>query len=104
MMDKRGFKVTITNSGEQFVVAADETILKAALRQGIALPHGCGTGVCGACIYKIIEGSVNYPEGEPFSLFEDDRAAGKGLCCVGHPTSDLVIDLEYPDIEFEPWE
>jgi hypothetical protein len=47
---------------------------------------------------------VNYPEGEPFSLFEDDRAAGKGLCCVGHPTSDLVIDLEYPDIEFEPWE
>ena len=103
MIEKQGFTVTIRNSGEKFVVEADESILVAAQRQGIDLPHGCTTGACGACIYRIIEGSVEYPDGEPFSLFEEDREAGKGLCCVGHPRSDLIIELEYPDIEFEPW-
>ena len=104
MTDTRGFTVTIQNSGDQFVVGTDETILTAALRQGIVLPHGCSTGVCGACIYRVIEGRVEYPDGEPFSLFEEDRAAGKGLCCVGHPMSDLIIELEYLGIDFEPWE
>jgi hypothetical protein len=25
------------------------------------------------------------------------------LCCVGHPESDMLIDLEYPNVDFEPW-
>ena len=95
--------VTIRNSGEHFTVEEGESILKAGLRQGVVLPYGCDSGVCGACVYTIIEGRVEYPDGEPFSLFEEDRAAGKGLCCVGYPSSDLVIELEYPDVEFEPW-
>lgn len=103
MMDKPGFTVTIQNSGEQFIVDAGESILNAARRQGIALPHGCTTGACGVCIYRIIDGNVEYPDGEPFSLFEEDREAGKGLCCVGHPISNLIIELEYPDTEFESW-
>ena len=97
------FTVTILNSGKQYRVESGETILKAALRQGVSLPHGCANGVCGACIYTLIEGQVEYPDGEPFSLFEEDREAGKGLCCVGHPASDIVIELEYPGVEFEPW-
>lgn len=98
------YTVTIRNSGERFTVEEGESILKAGLRQGVVLPYGCDSGVCGACVYTIIEGRVDYPGGEPFSLFEEDRAAGKGLCCVGFPRSDLVIELEYPDVEFEPWE
>jgi ferredoxin len=97
------YTVTIRNSGEHFTVEEGESILKAGLRQGVVLPWGCDSGVCGACVYTIIEGRVEYPDGEPFSLFEEDRAAGKGLCCVGYPRSDLVIELEYPGVEFEPW-
>jgi len=103
MMDRQGFTVTIQNSGERFIVEAGETILDAARRQGVVLPHGCTTGACGVCIYRIVEGHVVYPDGEPFSLFDEDKAAGKGLCCVGHPTCDLTIELVYPDTEFEPW-
>jgi CDP-4-dehydro-6-deoxyglucose reductase len=97
------YTVTIRNSGERFIVEAGESILKAGLRQGVTLPWGCDSGVCGACVYTIIEGRVEYPDGEPFSLFEEDRDAGRGLCCVGYPLSDLVIELEHPDVEFEPW-
>ena len=67
MMNKQGFKITILNSGAQFVVESGESILKAALRQGIVLPYGCSTGICGACIYRIVEGHVAYPDGEKAS-------------------------------------
>jgi len=97
------YKVTIKNSGECFIVKNDENILAAAKRQNITLPYGCDNGVCGACVYKIIVGEVNYPDGQPFALLDEDLEAGKGLCCVGHPTSDMEIELQYPDEDFEPW-
>lgn len=97
------YKVTIRNSGECFSVETGESILNAAKRHSVTLPYGCDDGVCGACIYTIIEGCVQYPGGQPFALFEEDLKAGKGLCCVGHPGSDMVIELDYPDEDFEPW-
>jgi ferredoxin len=97
------YKVTIRHSGESFSVEPAENILDAAKRQGITLPYGCDDGVCGACIYTIIKGSVSYPGGQPFALLDEDLEAGKGLTCVGHPCSNLVIELVYPDEDFEPW-
>lgn len=97
------YKVTIQNSGECFSVEPGENILNAAKRQSVTLPYGCDNGVCGACIYRIIEGRVEYPAGQPFALLDEDMAARKGLCCVGHPGSDMLIELEYPNVDFEPW-
>jgi ferredoxin len=97
------YKVTIKNSGECLTVENEETILAAAKRQNITLPYGCDNGVCGACVYKIIAGEIDYPDGQPFALLDEDIEAGKGLCCVGHPNSDMVIELEYPEEDFEPW-
>ena len=39
---------TITNaaSGKTFTARADETVLAAALRQGIMLPYSCRNGTC----------------------------------------------------------
>lgn len=97
------YNVKLKNNGQYFTAQPGESILEAAKRQNITLPYGCNNGACGACIYKIIEGDVTYPDGQPFALFEDDIASGKGLCCVGHPASDIEIQLEYPDEDFEPW-
>ncbi|NDH33685.1 MAG: CDP-6-deoxy-delta-3,4-glucoseen reductase, partial [Betaproteobacteria bacterium] len=36
--------VTIEPAGKQFMAEADETLLEAALRQGIVLPYGCKDG------------------------------------------------------------
>ena len=80
-----------------------ESILEAAKRQNNTLTYGCDNGVCGACIYRIIEGDVKYPDGQPFALLDEDIEPCKGLCCVGHPASDIEIELDYPDEDFEPW-
>jgi CDP-4-dehydro-6-deoxyglucose reductase len=97
------YTVTVRNTGDHFEVEPGETILAAAQRQKVTLPYGCDSGVCGACIYTIIKGSVDYPDGQPFALLEEDMESGKGLCCVGHPGADITIELEYPDVDFEPW-
>ncbi|MEA3243203.1 MAG: 2Fe-2S iron-sulfur cluster-binding protein, partial [Pseudomonadota bacterium] len=41
------FQVRIDNSQHHFTVESGESILDAALRQGIGLPYGCRNGACG---------------------------------------------------------
>jgi len=93
--------VTLQSTGERFEVEPDETILAAALRQGVALPHGCYNGVCGACISRVISGRITYPAGPPMALFAE--APDKGLCCVGQPCGDVVIEPEHLGTDCEPW-
>ena len=45
------------------------------------------------CLSKVVQGEMCYPEGEPLALFEEDKAEGKGLFCVGVPCSDLILDV-----------
>jgi ferredoxin len=94
--------VTILNTGFQFEVWADETVLQAALRQDIPVPWGCGAGVCGVCMAQIVSGEMTYPDGEPLALFEEDAAAGMGLVCAGHPCSDLVLEVPEMGADWEP--
>lgn len=95
------YRVTILQTPFQFDVMAGETVLQAALRQDIPVPWGCGGGVCGVCMSKIVSGQIHYPDGEPLALFEEDAAAGMGLFCVGHPTSDLVLDVPEMGVNWE---
>jgi len=96
--------VTISSTGERFLVEGDETILQAALRQGITIPYGCDSGICGVCISQVVAGSIEYPDGMPMALLEEDLQAGKGLCCVGHPRGDLVIEPLSNADDWEPWD
>jgi ferredoxin len=95
--------VKLKNSGQCFNVKPGENILDAARRQNITLPYGRNNGVCGACLYRIIEGDVRYPDGQPLALLEYDIESGKGLCCAGHPASDIESEPEYPGEDLEPW-
>ena len=52
------FQIMIQPSGRTFTTDAGETILAAAIRQGIGMPYGCKDGACGSCKCKKLEGSV----------------------------------------------
>ncbi|MCK5917268.1 MAG: CDP-6-deoxy-delta-3,4-glucoseen reductase [Cocleimonas sp.] len=96
------FDVKIRPSGHQFTVEEDELILDAALRQGISFPYGCRSGACGNCLGKVISGKVDYPQGLPVSLSEEDSLAGQALFCSAIATSSLEIEVaEIPDNEIE---
>jgi CDP-4-dehydro-6-deoxyglucose reductase, E3 len=85
-------KVTVQPSGQEFEVPEGESVLTAALRQGVMLPYGCKNGACGSCKGKIVAGSVDYGHYHARVLTEAERAHGKALFCQAKPLGDLVIE------------
>ena len=86
------YQVTLKTSGKQFTVTQDETLLEAALRQGINLPYGCKNGACGSCKGKVLEGKVSHGEHSESALSKADETSGGILFCCSHPQSDLLIE------------
>jgi CDP-4-dehydro-6-deoxyglucose reductase len=86
------FQVTLKTSGKQFSVNQDETLLEAALRQGINLPYGCKNGACGSCKGKIVEGQVTHGQHSESALSKVDETSGSTLFCCAQPQSDLLIE------------
>ena len=84
-------RVTIQPSGHTFTVNDGETVLAAALREGIVIAYGCRSGVCGTCKGSVIEGAVDYGTYQEHAMTEAERGAGKALFCQARPQSDLVI-------------
>lgn len=87
------FTVTISNSGKTFLVREGESVLTAALRQGVMLPYSCKNGTCGSCKARIESGEVHYPFHPPLALERSDIAAGDALLCQAEPLEDLVISV-----------
>ena len=85
------FNVRTEPGNHAFEVAPGETILAAALRQGIGLPYGCRNGQCGSCAATLLAGEVDYPEAKTEAL--DGRAADACLPCQAVPRSDLVLGV-----------
>ena len=90
-------RIRIVPSGHEFNIEADESVLDAGLRQGVALPYGCRNGTCAACIGKVVEGEVVYPEGPPAALSEAEAATGQALLCQARVTSDCEIEAREID-------
>jgi CDP-4-dehydro-6-deoxyglucose reductase len=88
------YQVTVQPSGRQFVAEADETLLDAALRQGLTLPYGCKDGACGACKGKVLSGNVEHGKAQSHALKDDEKAAGLTLYCCASAQSDLVIECK----------
>ena len=87
-----GFSITVQPSRHAFTAEAGETVLEAALRQGLLMPYGCRTGACGACRGKVLSGQVDHGKAQTATLSEEDRAAGYALFCCATAQSDLSIE------------
>ena len=86
------FQVTVQPSGRQFGVEAGETVLAAAIRQGVGLPYGCKDGACGSCKCKKLEGRVIHKDHQSKALNDEEEAAGLVLTCSAIPQTDLVLE------------
>lgn len=85
------FKIQILPDGPAFEANPGETLLRAALRQGIDLPNGCRGGHCGACAISLKSGFIDYPSGMIEALH--GRPAGTCLTCQATARSDLTIEV-----------
>lgn len=88
------FQAQIKDSGNRFTIDDHETILDAALRQGLNLSYGCRSGACRACAGTLMEGKVSYPDEDIQAREQDALAGGEVLCCQAVAHSDLVLEVQ----------
>ena len=86
------FNVTVQPSGRTYTAGDDETLLAAAIRQGIGLPYGCKDGACGSCKCKKLEGTVTQGAHQLKALSLEEAADGFILTCCATAHSDLVLE------------
>lgn len=87
------YTVRLQPVGVEFDVEEDETVLDAAFRQGIALPHGCKEGQCSACKCVLTEGEVELKKYSTFALNDMEREQNNILLCRTLAFSDLEVEL-----------
>jgi CDP-4-dehydro-6-deoxyglucose reductase len=86
------FTITIKPGNHVCTAREGESILEAALREGLALPYGCRNGACGICKGRILEGSVDYGVYQEGALGDAEKRAGLALFCRATPLSDITIE------------
>ena len=83
--------VKIAQWGEPVEVDDDQTLLEAALEQGVPYPHGCRSGNCGACKSRLYAGSVEMEPYSDFALTDEEKESGFVLACRSHPQENLDV-------------
>jgi phenol hydroxylase P5 protein len=99
------YALTIEPLGQTIEIEEGQTILDAALRAGIYLPHACCHGLCATCKVQVTDGEVEHGEASTFALMDFERDEQKCLACCATAQSDLVIEAEIeedPDAENLP--
>ena len=93
------YSLTIEPLGRTIEVNDGQTILDAALREGIYLPHACCHGLCATCKVQITDGEVDHGQASNFALMDYEREEQKCLACCATLQSDVVIEA---DIDEDP--
>jgi toluene monooxygenase electron transfer component len=83
--------VTARNQVHAFHCEPGDKILHAGLRSGIALPYECGTGTCGTCKARLVQGDIfeEWPEAPGHKLLKRDR--GEFLMCQTVALTDCAL-------------
>jgi CDP-4-dehydro-6-deoxyglucose reductase len=82
-----------TSSGRSFEARPNESLLDAALRQGVVLDYSCRTGRCSSCKGRVRFGQTKTRHDE-LGLSAEDRANGFILTCVREACSPVELEIE----------
>ena len=90
-------KITVLVDDEEttFEMSQKQSILEAALKQGIDAPYSCQGGICSSCLARITSGTAVMKKNA--ILTDDEIADGLILTCQAHPTSGTLY-VDYDDV------
>ncbi|WP_324067475.1 MAG: ferredoxin--NADP reductase [Flavobacterium sp.] len=90
-------KISILVDDEEttFEMSHKQTLLEAALKQGLDVPYSCQGGICSSCICRITEGAADMKKNQILS--DSEVAEGLTLACQAHPTT-TMIKIDFDDV------
>ncbi|HLA55621.1 MAG TPA: ferredoxin--NADP reductase [Flavobacterium sp.] len=90
-------KITVLVDGDEMVfeMSKKQTLLEAALKQGIDAPYSCQGGICSSCLARITSGTAEMVKNA--ILTDGEIAEGLILTCQAHPTSKEIF-VDYDDV------
>ena len=90
-------KITITVDDYEttFEMSQKQTILDAALKQGIDAPYSCQGGICSSCLARVKSGTAEMKKNSILSDSEIEE--GLILTCQACPTSAEIV-VDYDDV------
>jgi p-cymene methyl-monooxygenase electron transfer component len=87
--------VEVAPFGARYEVPSGETMLEAALKNGVPFPHNCTVGTCGSCKCKLKAGRVSALTDFGYTLSQQEIAAGFILACQAIPKDTLTqVEVE----------
>lgn len=85
--------VMVDDEETTFEMSQKQTVLEAALKQGIDAPYSCQGGICSSCLARITNGTAEMRKNS--ILTDGEIAEGLILTCQAHPTSpELYVDYD----------
>lgn len=84
--------VEVRPSKHEFFVEGTDSILEAALKNGLAMGYGCASGNCGLCAARLVSGEVRKLRPHDYAFTEAERLKGMFLMCSNGPVTDIVIE------------
>lgn len=97
--------VRLQNADRSFETQGNETLLEAAIREGVSLPYGCSAGNCGLCRARLVEGELRPVRHHDFVFTQAERARGDFLMCCNGAQGDLALEVVLEaDAASIPWQ
>lgn len=94
LLGPRKHHVRIAPADVSFDVLSGQSVLESALAEGVAFPHSCTVGTCGACKCRLLEGKVREISNFAYVLSADELRQGVILACQAAPQGNLVLEVE----------
>ena len=87
-------KITFLPQNITWEANTGETILQAAVKAGVNIDGNCaGSGTCGKCKVRIIEGDLSQCDDHHHKLTEDEIEGGYRLACCHQVSEGMVIEM-----------
>lgn len=87
--------ILVDSEETSFEMSQKQTLLEAALKQGLDVPYSCQGGICSSCICRITEGAAEMKKNQ--ILNDAEVAEGLTLACQAYPTT-TTIKIDFDDV------
>lgn len=88
------YTIKLLPSGHIFQAKGSQTIVEAAMEEGVHLPYGCRNGACGACKGKVVEGKVHLEDYQSSVLSDEEIQNSMTLFCRAFALENLTIEIK----------